>query len=110
MFEQAFNLQWVQEFGLYLIDSDTHTNNSAKNPNVTFTLGDSITGGPTFDIVLPYSSFDLTATFPYVPETMHYFPLQPAHNSSQVVLGRAFFQDAYVSEGYMTAFHELIRK
>ena len=96
IFAQAFNLQWVPEFGLYLIDPETHTNNTTKNPSITFTLADSTSGGSTTDIVLPYASFDLTATFPYVPETMRYFPLRPAHNASQVILGRAFFQEAYV--------------
>ena len=95
-FEQAFNLEWDEKFSLYLIDPDSHTNNTAKNPNITFTMGDSTSGGPTVDIVLPYASFDLTATFPYVPQTMRYFPLRPAHNSSQVTLGRAFLQEAYV--------------
>ena len=96
IFAQAFNLQWVSEFGLYLIDPETHANNTAKNPSITFTLADLTSGGSTTDIVLPYASFDLTATFPYVPETMRYFPLRPAHNASQVILGRAFFQETYV--------------
>lgn len=94
LFEQAFNLQWDEKFGLYFIRPEAHAINTATKANLTFTLGDTTTGGPTVDIVLPYASFELTATFPLVPHTTQYFPLRRAHNASQVILGRAFFQEA----------------
>jgi len=94
LFEQMFNLQWDEKFALYFIHPDAHAINTATNANVTFTLGDSTTGGPTVDIILPYASFELTTTFPWVPQTAQYFPLRRAQNASQVILGRAFFQEA----------------
>lgn len=94
LFEQAFNLQWDEQFRLYTIGPEAHAINTATNANLTFTLGDTTTGGPTVDIILPYASFELTATFPLVKETMQYFPLRRAHSASQVTLGRAFFQEA----------------
>lgn len=94
LFEQAFNLQWDEKFRLYSIHSEAHAINAATNANLTFTLGDTTTGGSTVEIVLPYASFELTATFPLVPQTTQYFPLRRAQNASQVTLGRAFFQEA----------------
>lgn len=99
-FAATFDLKWEPDFGLYLINPYTHANMTARNPNVTLTMGNSLNGGPTIDIVMPYSSFNLTAVFPYVPETMQFFPLRPALNYTQYTLGRAFLQDAYIITNY----------
>ncbi|KAL8823947.1 MAG: hypothetical protein Q9191_005418 [Dirinaria sp. TL-2023a] len=101
-FANTFNLKWDNYSRLYLIDSQTHSNMTAVNPNVTLTIGDSNSGGPTVDIVMPYSSFNLTAAFPFYFEadTVQYFPLRPAQNDSQYALGRTFLQDAYLITNY----------
>ena len=88
----------------YFIDPDVNAQAYARNMNITFTIGDTVSGGPTVDITLPYSSFNLTATVnPATGETMPYFPLRPASNSSQIILGRAFFQEAYVYSSYSSS-------
>ena len=66
------------------------------NPNITLTMENSLTGGPTIDIVLPYASFDLQATSPAVTEHSRFFPLRRAANITQYTLGRTFMQEAYV--------------
>jgi len=75
-----------------------HTSLLSMNPNITFTLAN--TGGQTLDIVLPYSAFDLTASFPVLANgtnSTNYFPIRRADNDTQYTLGRVFLQEAYVS-------------
>jgi hypothetical protein len=94
-FEEAFGISWDEDAQLYLVNSDLHSKLLTKNPSVTFTLGLTESGGHTVDIKLPYSAFDLSVTYPYIANgTMLYFPLKPAQNSSQYILGRTFLQEA----------------
>ena len=59
------------------------------------------------DIVLPYASFDLLASYPRVLNATKYFPLKRAANESQYTLGRTFLQEAYVFDGIETMKHEI---
>ena len=93
-FEQAFGLSWDKKAGMYWVNDTLHDNLLATNPNFTFTLGNSKTGGPTVDISFPYASFDLEAKHPLAPNTTRYFPIQPAVNDTQYTLGRTFLQEA----------------
>ncbi len=77
-----------------MVDDALHQSLLASNPNFTFTIADSTHGGAPVDIVLPYASFDLEATFPYVPNNTRYFPIQRAANETQYTLGRTFLQEA----------------
>ena len=94
-FEQAFGLTYNTTNGLYLVNNALHTQLQTQNASVTFTLGNSTSGGETVNITLPYSSFDLTLT-PPLPNTK-YFPLRRAANDSQYTLGRTFLQEAYLT-------------
>ena len=106
LFENAFGLVWNATLELYLVNDTLHESLLAKNPTFTFQIGDTTTGGPTVDIVLPYASFDLIGEYPFVNDTTRYFPIQPG-NETQYTLGRTFLQEAYVSDtlaifpGYM---------
>ncbi|KAF2095070.1 acid protease, partial [Rhizodiscina lignyota] len=103
-FEQAFNLTWNETHELYILDEKVHANLLAQNPTFTFTLGGSTSapGGQTIQIKFPYAAFDLNATAPYakLTNTVPYFPLKRAENSSQYALGRAFLQEAYIIADY----------
>jgi hypothetical protein len=55
----------------------------------------------TINITLPYAAFDLNASWPLVSSTAPYFPLKRAINDT-IVLGRTFFQEAYVIADYET--------
>lgn len=100
-FEAAFNLTWNEQYGMYLVDDEQHSMLVAADRNVTFTLVDDPTA-KTFTstrIVLPYSAFDLTATFPLAgiqnaTGAQRYFPLKRASNDQQYYLGRTFLQSA----------------
>lgn len=93
-FEKAFGLTWNQTNEMYLVNSTLHSALLARNANVTFTIGVGKSGGETVDIILPYASFDLTATPPLVKNTTSYFPLKRAANDTQYTIGRAFLQEA----------------
>lgn len=99
LFEKAFNLTWDSTTKLYPISDSQHTTLLAQSPNITFTLGN-LTDGVSVDITLPYSAFDLSIQPPLVTNTTRYFPLKRAVNYTQYVLGRTFFQEAYVFADY----------
>jgi hypothetical protein len=98
-FEKAFNLEWDHQSQLYLVDDVLHTQLLASNPNVTFTLSPTPSGGPTVHITLPYAAFDLVAKTPYqgLKSNSKYFPLRRAINETQYTLGRTFLQEAYLT-------------
>ena len=96
-FEKTFGLVWNVTHQKYFVDDDQHEKLMAENNTFTFELGNDETGGPTVDITLPYSSFDLAMDYPLIASNLsgiRYFPLQRAANSSQYTLGRAFLQEA----------------
>ena len=102
-FETAFNLTWNSTAELYLITEEQHARLSAQSPTFTFTMAafaDASRDGPTVNIEIPYSAFDLNISQPYVTSTKRYFPLKQAQNESQSTLGRAFLQEAYVIADY----------
>lgn len=85
---------------MYFVNDTLHQSLTERNVNFTFQIGNSLTGGPTVNIVLPYASFDLLASYPMVLNATRYFPLQIATNETQYTLGRTFLQEAY-------AFHDI---
>jgi hypothetical protein len=93
-FEHAFGISTDKATGLYLINSTQYAKLQATNPQVTFTLGDSLTGGETVSVVLPFGALALPASYPFTPNDTYYFPLKTAANDSQITLGRAFLQEA----------------
>ena len=105
-FEQAFGLQLDNTTQLYLVNDSLHNSLLSRNASITFELGP--TAGTAqngsqsaVNITLPYASFDLIATYPFIGQdtdnisaTSHYFPLRQAANSTQYTLGRTFLQEA----------------
>jgi len=100
-FEKTFGISLDNTTGTYLVNSSTHESLLSMNPNITFTLGNQKSGGPTVDIVFPYAAFDLNVSAPLLPNsTSLYFPLMRATDESQYTLGRTFLQEAYVTANY----------
>ena len=103
-FESVFGLIWNETLNLYLVNDTLHTQLISLNPSITFTLSSSTSdekSDKTLNITLPYSSFDLTASFPLVGNTTsRYFPLRRAQNASQYTLGRTFLQESYLIVDY----------
>lgn len=98
-FEKTFGLTYDNTSQLYLVNDTLHSQLLQTNPTVTFKLGPQLTGA-NVEITMPYWAFDLTAKVPLVKNTTRYFPLKQAQNSTQYVLGRAFWQAAYVIADY----------
>ena len=106
-FEAAFGLTWDQNTSLYLVNDTIHEKLLINNPSVTFSFwGDlarpaasSLPNAP-INITLPYGAFDLQASVPIYPNGTNYFPIRRATNDSQYTVGRAFFQEAYLTVDY----------
>ena len=92
-FEQAFGISLDPIHALYIVNDTLHEQLLKQNASVTFKLGNSIAGGSTVDIVLPYSSFDLMIGYPLLSNTTRYFPLRQATASTQYTLGRTILQE-----------------
>ncbi|PQE12311.1 acid protease protein [Rutstroemia sp. NJR-2017a BVV2] len=100
LFEKAFGLTWNDTLSMYLLNSTQHTLLSGSNPTVTFSLANTISGGSTVNIQLPFSAFALRASYPFVSNDTYYFPLKRASNETQYTLGRTFLQEAYLTVDY----------
>jgi len=100
-FELAFGLKWDNASQLYLVNDTMHEDLVQQNANLTFNLG-GMTGGSStnVNITLPYAALDLTASAPLVTNATKYYPLKRAANPTQYVIGRTFFQEAFVFADY----------
>lgn len=98
-FEDAFGLKYDATTDLYLVDDALHKKLLDANPSVTFTLGQKYSTDATVQITLPYAAFDLQASAPYrgLQQKTRYFPIRRGNDSSQWILGRTFFQEAYLT-------------
>ena len=92
-FESAFGITWDELHNLYLVNDTLHEKLIQENPSVTLQLANSLTG-PSVNITLPYSSFDLVAQYPLVLNTSRYFPLQRASDDNSYTLGRTILQES----------------
>jgi hypothetical protein len=104
-FEQAFGLTYDPNTDLYLVNDTVHADLKSKNPSITIKLVNSLenTSINYTNIVLPYSAFDLQASYPLYANTTNYFPIRRAANDSQYVLGRTLLQEAYLIVDYERA-------
>lgn len=93
-FENAFGITWDGLHNLYTVNDTLHDTLVKQNPSVTFQLGNSVTGGSSINITLPYASFDLEADYPLVKSPTRYFPLQRAADDNSYTLGRTFLQES----------------
>ncbi|KAL2062235.1 hypothetical protein VTL71DRAFT_6501 [Oculimacula yallundae] len=99
LFEQRFGLFWDSKTELYLVDESLHNSLLAEDPSVVFTLSNG-TSGSIVNITLSYALLDLTMSSQIIGAATRYFPLKRATTPSQYILGRTFFQAAYVIANY----------
>ncbi|KAM0153811.1 hypothetical protein ACHAQE_007472 [Botrytis cinerea] len=98
-FEEAIGISYDSESELYLLTDAQHTALVNRNASVVFTLTNS-TSKAMVNITLPYAAFDWWAEYPLVQNSTRYFPLKRATDNSQITLGRAFLQEAYLIADY----------
>ena len=97
VFEETFGLEWNSTSNIYNLNDTQYEALKATRPDITFTLGDTISGGRTVNITLPYDAFDKLASWlrwDNYPDQTRYFPLHRAQNETQYTLGRVFLQEA----------------
>ncbi|KAK5018810.1 hypothetical protein LTR16_000894 [Cryomyces antarcticus] len=100
-FAEAFGLTYDSSTDLYVVNDSIHTRLQQLQPTVTFNIGvDAVDNSSHTGIVLPYSAFDLQASYPLYSSNTRYFPIRRAANSSQYTIGRAFLQEAYIVADY----------
>lgn len=99
-FEDAFGIEFDPITNLYLVDDNQHAAMVEQNAEVTFQLGTSLNGGDVVSITLPYASFALEIGPPFVRSQRRYFPLRRAKDETQLTLGRAFLQEAFIIVDY----------
>ena len=104
----TLNLTYNAELDLYTIEDNVRRTHLADGVNVTFVLTNNLVDtSQTINITLPYNAFDLNLTAGYVTPgsatlsgNISYFPIHRAENPDQYILGRTFFQEAYVIADY----------
>jgi len=94
MFETSFGLVYDPQTDRYLVNDTIHSQLQKLNPTLTFQLGNAIYGGEFVNIEIPYTAFDLQATYPIYPNETNYFPLRRAANDTQYTIGRTFLQES----------------
>ncbi|KAI4105400.1 MAG: hypothetical protein LQ339_003464 [Xanthoria mediterranea] len=98
-FESELGLVYNKKNNLYFVDDALHQTLTNINPKFTFRLANDKSSDPFVDIILPYASFDLVLKPPLRSNATSYFPLRRG-NDSQITLGRAFLQEAYIITDY----------
>lgn len=95
--EALLGLEYDASRGLYLLNSTARDQLRSLSPAFTFTLAaNSSSANVTTTITLPYGALDLDVGEPYYNASRPYFPIRRADGPAQLVLGRAFLQEAYV--------------
>lgn len=94
VFESAFGLQYDPNTDRYLVNDTVHAALQKLQPELTLTLGTEKADGESVSVTLPYSAFDLQASWPIYPNSTNYFPIRRAANSTQYTIGRSFLQEA----------------
>ncbi|KAH8712171.1 aspartic peptidase domain-containing protein [Phaeosphaeriaceae sp. PMI808] len=88
----------------YILNASQHQSLLTLDPRVTFVLSPTLppsAANKTVSITLPYAAFDLNKNSPDgKKEEQFYFPLKRTINGSQITLGRAFLQEAYLVADY----------
>jgi hypothetical protein len=96
-FQQIFGLTYDNTTDLYLVNSTSRERN--LNSTINFKMAASQTSNYFINIALPYSAFDLNASWPIYANTTNYFPIRRAPGNIYT-LGRTLLQETYLTVDY----------
>jgi aspartyl protease len=98
-FQQLLGLQFDNTTGMYTLNDTQRAKNIANVNHISLTLSDSKTQKVTTSIELPYTAFDLNASWPIYQTSQHYFPIRPSTTGTNVI-GRTVLQEMYIIANY----------
>ena len=96
LFEKAFGIVYDPIANYYLVNQTVHDALLRQNASITFELSNTLNGGPSVQISLPYASFDVEIGPPFTNAVSKYFPLRRAADDNQLTLGRTILQESSV--------------
>ncbi|KAI0598339.1 aspartic peptidase domain-containing protein [Biscogniauxia sp. FL1348] len=119
-FAASLNLTWDESFGLYVFSDTDNLENYQSSPDLSFTftlssadnhddLGRPLEVPGVVNITISSQAFVQNLRYPfknlipYRSPAVPYFPLTRADNSSQIIIGRSFLQEAYMITNYETS-------
>ncbi|KAI5868434.1 acid protease [Durotheca rogersii] len=118
-FAASFNLTWDERFGLYLFPDHENLDRFRSSPGLSFAFALSSAdnrdnfGRPldvpgVVNLTISANAFIQSLRYPFMnlieygAPAQPYFPLKRLENGSRVVIGRTFFQEAYLITNYET--------
>ncbi|KAH8698032.1 aspartic peptidase domain-containing protein [Phaeosphaeriaceae sp. PMI808] len=98
--EAFFALTYDPATGFYLVNDTTLGLNKQQNATISIQIGeDTRASVNSVSIDLPYDAFDLSGSYPALPNSTRYFPIRRANNGINII-GRTFLQESMLIVDY----------
>ncbi|KAL7627664.1 hypothetical protein AAE478_001857 [Parahypoxylon ruwenzoriense] len=119
-FAASLNLTWNETFGLYLFSNYENLDRYRSSPDLSFTftlssadnrdnLGQPLDVSGVVNLTISSDAFIQNLRYPFMnlieygAAAVPYFPLRPTGDDNRVIIGRTFFQEAYLITNYETS-------
>ncbi|KAI1763650.1 acid protease [Hypoxylon sp. FL1150] len=119
-FAASLNLTWNETFGLYLFSDNDDLNRYRSSPDLSFTFtlssednhdnfGQPLNVAGVVNITISANAFIQNLRYPFMnlieygAPAVPYFPLKRVEDGNRVIIGRSFFQEAYLITNYETS-------
>ncbi|KAI2620112.1 acid protease [Hypoxylon sp. NC1633] len=119
-FAASFNLTWNETFGLYLFSDIDNLDRYRSLPDLSFTFtlssadnhdnfGQPLNVPGVVNITISANAFIQSLRYPFMnlieftAPAVPYFPLKRIGDGSRIIIGRSFFQEAYLITNYETS-------
>lgn len=119
-FAASLNLTWNETFGLYLFSDNENLDRYRSSPDLSFTFtlssednrdnfGHPLDVAGVVNITISANAFIHSLRYPFMnlieygAPAVPYFPLKRTESGNRVIIGRTFFQEAYLITNYETS-------
>ncbi|KAI1102267.1 acid protease [Jackrogersella minutella] len=119
-FAANLNLTWNETFGLYLFSDNDNLERYRSSPDLSFTFtlssadnrddfGQPLNVAGVVNITVSANAFIQSLRYPFMniiefgAPAVPYFPLRRTDDNGTIILGRTFFQEAYLITNYETS-------